>query len=184
MDSGLWCLRDFSRRAYRAGFHTFRIEEGIVSYEDDVPLGSIERRNSSIKRSIAFYRERWGETCSFCVHFPKDADVKTLGERLEILHRGARQGHYFTVLAHARLYRELTKAGYDRIHENIRFSPLPLIFENRAIARALAADDPAMSGAQPVTGIDGIPFPAGIKGMPFAELEQMIAGTGAEKYGA
>src|SRR5512137_2114778 len=38
MDSGLWCLRDLTRRAYRAGFHTFRIEAGIVAYEDDILL--------------------------------------------------------------------------------------------------------------------------------------------------
>ena len=183
MDSGLWCLRDYSRRAYRAGFHTFRVEDGVVAYEDDILLGSIERRNTSLQRSIAFYRERWGETGSFCVHFPKGTEVKILEERLEILHRGARQGHFFTVLTPAKLYRELTKAGFDRIHENIRFRPMPLIFETRTIAKALASDDPAMTDTKPVTGIDGIPFPAGVKGMPFAELEQMIIRTCAEKYG-
>jgi hypothetical protein len=61
---------------------------------------------------------------------------------------------------------------------------MPLIFENRAIAKALAPDDPAMAGVRPVTGIDGIPFPAGIHGMPFAELQQMIVRTEEEKYGA
>jgi hypothetical protein len=41
-----------------------------------------------------------------------------------------------------------------------------------------------MAAAKPVTGIDGIPFPTGIRGMPFTELEQMIVRTGKEKYGA
>jgi GT2 family glycosyltransferase len=184
MDGGLWCLRDLSRRAYRAGFQTFRIDAGIVAYEDDIQLGSVERRHLSLQRSIALYRERWGESRSFCIHLPKVAEMDALVQRLEILLRGARQGHSFTILAHGRLFRELTKAGLDRLHENIRFLPIPLIFEARAVARALTSEDPAMAGAKPVTGIDGIPFPAGIKGMPFEELEQMIARTGEEKYGA
>ena len=184
MDGGLWCLRDLSRRAYRAGFQTFRIEAGIVAYEDDIPLGSVERRNLSLQRSIALYSERWGESRSYCIHLPKGAEMNILGQRLDILHQGARQGHSFTILTHARLFRELTKAGFNRLHENIRFLPIPLFFEARAIAKALASDDPAMAEAQPVTGIDGIPFPAGIKGLPFAELEQMIVKAGEEKYGA
>jgi GT2 family glycosyltransferase len=184
MDGGLWCLRDLSRRAYRAGFHTFRNEAGIVSYEDDILLGSVERRHLSLQRSIALYSERWGESRSYCIHLPKGAEMNILGQRLEILHQGARQGHSFTVLTHGRLYRELTKAGFDRLHENIRFLPIPLIFESRAVAKALASNDPAMAESQPVTGIDGIPFPAGINGLPFAELEQMIVKAGEEKYGA
>jgi GT2 family glycosyltransferase len=184
MDGGLWCLRDLSRRAFRAGFQTIRIDAGIVAYEDDILLGSVERRMLSLQRSIALYRERWGESASFCIHLPKGADMNILVQRLEILQRGARQGHSFTILTHGRLYRELTKAGLDRLHENIRLLPIPVIFEARAVTKALSSDDPTMAGAQPVTGVDGIPFPAGIKGMPFEELEQMIVKTGKEKYGA
>jgi len=183
MDGGLWCLRDLSRRACRAGFHTFRVEDGIVAYEDDITLGSVERRNLALQRSIALFRERWGEAGSFCLHFPKGADKNILGERMEILLQGARQGHIFTIMTHAQLFKELTKAGFDRLHENIRFLRIPLIFETRAIAKALVSDDPTIAAAQPVNGIDGIPFPAGINGMPFAELERMIVKTREEKYG-
>jgi GT2 family glycosyltransferase len=183
MVSGLWSLRDLSRRACRAGFQTYRVEEGVVAYEDDIPLGSIERRNLAIKLSIALYRERWGESNSYLVHFPKGADMKILGKRLETLHQGARQGHLFTVMTHGQLFRELTKAGSDRLHENIRFLRIPLFFEKRAIEKTLAAEEPVMAQVQPVTGIDGIPFPTGKDGMLFAELEHMIAKTGKEIYG-
>jgi hypothetical protein len=109
--------------------------------------------------------------------------MNILAQRLVILQRGARQGHSFTILTHGRLFRELTKAGLDRLHENIRFLPIPLIFEARAVTRALASEDPVTAGAEPVTGIDGIPFPAGIKALSFAELEKLIVKTGEEKYG-
>ena len=183
MDGGLWCLRDLSRRACRAGFHTFRTEDGIVAYEDEITLGSVERRTLALQRSIALFRERWGESDSFCVHIPKGADMNILGQRLEILLQGARQGHIFTILTHEQLFKSLTKAGFDRLHENIRFLRIPLFFETRAIGKAISSDDSTMADAKPVNGIDGIPFPAGINGMPFAELEQMIAKTWVEKYG-
>ena len=84
MDSGLWCLMDLSRRAYRAGFLTFRVEESVVFFEDDVPLGSVERRNTALQRSIDLYRERWGDsmihTVSTC---PRIADIDMLRQRLE-----------------------------------------------------------------------------------------------------
>lgn len=183
MDGGLWCLKDFSRRAYRAGFFTFRVEEAMACYLEEIRFGSVERREMAVQRSIIRYRERWGNDGSFLIHMPKDVDPDTLRLKLEVIRQGARQGHLFTILTHARLYRELTRTGFDRLHENIRFVRLPLMFETRAISKALANINATMPDARAVTGIDGIPFPAGMESIPFAELERMIVTAQAELYG-
>ena len=183
MDGGLWCLMDLSRRAYRAGFLTYRVEESVVYFEDYVPLGSVERRNTALQRSIELYRDRWGEPRSYCIHMAKSADLDMLRQRLDPLLMGARQGHSFSVITHARLLKELTQAGMDHLHEHIRFIRMPLFFESRAIDRFLTPAGPIMSEVQPVAGIEGIDFYAGLKGIPFAELEQSIYKTGKEIYG-
>jgi hypothetical protein len=183
MDGGIWGLRDLSRRAYRAGFQTFRISGSVVYCEDNVPLGSVERRNAVLQKSIALYRERWGEARSFSIHIPKGADIDTLTGILDLLLTGARQGHFFTLIAHGRLFKEITKAGMAHLHEHIRFVRIPLFFESKAIDNALKADNPNMREAEPVAAMDGTPFSPLVEGIPFAELERMIARTAKEIYG-
>ena len=183
MDGGTWSLKDFSRRAFRAGFITVRSEEGTVYFEDEIMFGSTERREQAVQRSIAQYRVSWGDENSYCLHFPKGADMNILRQKLDILLRGARQGHIFTILTHPRLHKDLTHAGLHRLHEHIRFVRLPLIFEMKAINKALACVNETDSTVLAVTGIDGIPFPVAAESITFAELERMIAATQAEKYG-
>jgi hypothetical protein len=109
--------------------------------------------------------------------------MNILRQKLDILLRGARQGHIFTILTHARLHKDLTHAGLHRLHEHIRFVRLPLIFEMKAINKALACVNKTDSTVLTVTGIDGIPFPVAAESIMFAELERMIAATQTEKYG-
>jgi glycosyltransferase involved in cell wall biosynthesis len=183
MDSGTWCLRDFSRRAYRAGFFTFRIETGTVGFENEILFGSPERREQAVRRSITAYCERWGENGSFYIHFPKGADMNILRQKFDLLLQGARQGHAFTILLHPRLYKELSAAGCLRFHENIRLIRLPLIFETRTIKDLFAKKIDTNSAGIAVAGIDGIPFPAGIESISFSQLERDIVATQTEKYG-
>jgi GT2 family glycosyltransferase len=183
MDGGTWSLKDFSRRAFRAGFVTVRSEEGAVYFEDETLFGSTERREQAVQRSIAQYRDRWGDESSFCLHFPKGADMNILRQRVDLLLQGARHGHIFTILTHPRLHQDLTHAGFQRLHEHIRFVRLPLIFEKRAISKALAGDNETAFVVRAVTGIDGMPFPVAADSITFAELERMISATQSEKYG-
>lgn len=183
MDGGIWGLRDLSRRAYRAGLYTFRVGESVVYYEDIAPLGSVERRNAVLQRSIALYRERWGEARSFSIHMPKAAGINAMQKILDLLLTGARQGHFFSVNIHGRLFNEITKAGMAHLHEHIRFVRIPFFFESKAIDNSLKADNPVMREAEPVAGIDGTPFSEGIEGMPFAELERTISAAAKEIYG-
>jgi glycosyltransferase involved in cell wall biosynthesis len=183
LDGGLWCLADYSRRAGRSGFLSFKVEGGAVYYRDDVPFGSTERREATVQRSSQRYRERWGDAASFCIHLPKGADLNILRQRLDVLLQGARQGHLFTLLVPGKLYDEAARAGYLRLHEQISFKRLPLLFETGATARALAAANETMPGTRAVTGIDGMPFPGGVESVPFAELERLVTAIRSEKYG-
>lgn len=180
---GVWCLRDLSRRAYRRGLSTFRVLESVVVFEDDVPLGSIERRNMALQRSIELYGKRWGEPRSFCIHFPKGADMDMLRQRLDVVLLGARQGHFFSLITHSQLFNEAAKAGLQSLHENVHFVRIPMFSESRAIEKALKPGNPDFPDAEPVAAIDGIPFTPGIKGLPFALLQQIIIKTSKEIYG-
>jgi hypothetical protein len=183
MDGGVWCLRDLTRRAFRAGFITSRVGKSVVLFEDDIPLGSVERRNSAIKRSRDIYRGRWGEPRSFSVHFPKGAGMDILEKRLDIILTGARQGHIFTVILHSGLFKDISKAGLEFLHENIRYVRIPLLFEGKAIGNTLKPINPDSPDPEPVTGIDGIPFPSGIEAIPFSEIERLIGNARDEFYG-
>ena len=120
MDGGIWSLKDFSRRAFRSGFVTVRSDESTVYFEDEILFGSTERREQAVQRSIAQYRERWGDETSYCLYFPKGADMNILRQKLDILQLGARQGHTFTILTHPRLHKELTAS---RLSSSPRASP-------------------------------------------------------------
>jgi glycosyltransferase involved in cell wall biosynthesis len=183
LDGGTWCLKDYSRRAYLAGFLTIKSGEGTVCFTDEIPLGSVERRERLVQRSIEHYRNRWGGENSYCVYFPKGTDLNLLRQRVDSFLQGARQGHIFTILTHPPLHNELMRAELHRLHEHIRFVRLPLFFEKRAIEKAMACEDETASFVRAVTGIDGMPFPVALESITFAELEQMIAATQAEKYG-
>lgn len=183
MDGGVWCLRDFARRAYRAGFLTVKVEEGTVCFAEEIPLGSLERREMAVQRSIARYRDRWGRERSFCVYLPKGADLSILRQKLEILIEGARQGHSFTVLTHGKLHKELSRAGCHRLHEHIRFVRLPHLFEAAAVRKFLARAHGASPDLEAVTGVDGMPFPGDLGSIQFAELERIVGQARREKYG-
>ncbi|KAF0215602.1 MAG: glycosyl transferase family [Geobacteraceae bacterium] len=183
MDGGLWCLKDYSRRAYGEGFLTFAVEGGAVYYREETPLGSVVRREESLKRSVSHFTERWGEERTFCVHIPKGADIAIMRQRSEVMLRGARQGHFFTILVHSGLHKELIKAGFDRLHGNMRIEPLPLLFTEgggRKILESLRRETP---GTVAVAGIDGIPFPGVDDITAFSEVERIINAAEAERYG-
>jgi hypothetical protein len=182
MDGGTWCIKDFSRRAFRAGFVTVKSEEEKVYFENEILFGSTERREQAVQRSIALFRKRWGDGCSYCLYFPKGADMNILRQRIDIIQQGARQGHIFTILTHPRLHQELLHAGFHRLHEHIHFVRLPFIFEKNVISKVLACGNETAPAVQAVTGIDGMPFPGASESITFAELERMIAATQAEKY--
>jgi GT2 family glycosyltransferase len=175
MDGGLWCLKDYSRRACRAGFLTFSVLGGEVHYAEELLFGSPIRREETLQRTISLFRQRWGaDESSFCLIMPKGADLAVLEQKLEVLLLGARQGNVFTVVPHAALYREMVKAGHASLHENIRVEPLPFFCTAARAHKILARLVAERPDTRVVAGIDGITF-AGVENpLTFKELEERI----------
>jgi glycosyltransferase involved in cell wall biosynthesis len=176
LDGGYWCLRDFTRRAGRAGFVTRRVPGGPVYYEEDVQLGSLRRREETAQQASRLFRERWGEGREFCVFIPTGADLETLRDKLDQLLPGARLGHGFTVILPGRLMNQAIKAGYAARHENIRLAALPRIFPGGGLRKTLARlalEKPAIIFA---TAVDGMPFPTVAAYIQFSELLEEIGG--------
>lgn len=174
MDGGLWCLRDYSRRACRAGFLTFSVSGGTVYFVDEMTLGSVVRREEMLQRTISQFRERWGGDAAYCMVMPKGADLAAVGQKIELLLKGARQGNFFSIVVHSALYKEMVKAGYVSLHENIRIEPLPLFCTAARARKILARIVSERPDTVVVAGIDGITF-AGVESpLTFAEFEDRI----------
>lgn len=183
MDGGAWCLKDYIRRALMAGFLTYAAEGAPVFCGEDPPLGSLERREETLVRSIASYNARWGEERSFCVYFPKGADFAPARRCFDVMLTGARQGCSFTVLVPSRIFQELVKAGCGSLHRNILLGKLPRLFPVGNVKRRAATLRAAVPELVSVSGIEGIPFPSDDAALSFPELERRINAVLAEKYG-
>jgi GT2 family glycosyltransferase len=174
MDGGLWCLRDYTRRACAKGYLSWRVPGPPVEFQEEVPLGSERRRKETLERSISLFRQRWGEAGSYIVHIPKGVDTALLKVKLEILVKGARHGDLYQVLLPAALHKAALQEGLDLMHQNISLVPLPRIpgdFSKRRLFEKMIKDAPA---TVPVAGVDGIPFPWSPSYLPFPELAEKI----------
>jgi GT2 family glycosyltransferase len=138
LDGALWCLKDFSRRAWKEGFVTFSVPASVAFHEEEVSLASQTRREQRLRESISTYVRRWGREHSYCLDMPADIDLESLRKEFETLLGSARLGHRFTVIAHPKTFREIVRSGYDLLHENIVVERLPVFFASSAVARILA----------------------------------------------
>ena len=184
MDGGVWCLKDYSRRALAGGFLTWTVPACTVWYRDEVLLGSEVRRTETIQRSMALYLQRWGEERAYCIYFPEGVDLNVVEQKFSVILAGARQGSQFHLLVRAQLYREMQQAGYVERHGNIRVHRLPRIMPERGAAKALAALTAEHSALVAVTGVDGLPFPGAAGAIPFADLASRVSSTADERYTA
>ncbi|HKZ17768.1 MAG TPA: glycosyltransferase [Geobacteraceae bacterium] len=138
LDGALWCLKDYSRRAWKEGFVTVSVPGAAVFHEEEIPLSSQIRREERVRESVATYVRRWGRDLSYCLDMPADIDPDGMRQEFETLLGSARLGHHFTVIAHAKTYGKIVRAGYDLLHENIVVERLPLFFASGAATRLLA----------------------------------------------
>jgi len=174
MDGGAWCLKDFTRRACAKGYFTYLVPGPEVCCQQEAQLGSERRREENLKRSIALFRERWGEGGSYAVHVPKGSEPAQLQQKLDWLLKGARHGDSYFVLLPPALYKAAQREGLDCLHENIQLVALPLFSTEggkRRIFERIAAENP---GTVAVAAVDGIAFPWSDSSLPFTELCEKI----------
>lgn len=133
-----WCLRDYSRRAWRAGFRTAAAPQVVV---DLLPLklyGSPSARQLRQGDGKVRYEESWGIERQYCLYLPADTRSEDLPAVAELTLLAARQGHGSTILAHSRVYKELREAGLTSSHDRLRILRLPVLMSERAARRGAA----------------------------------------------
>jgi GT2 family glycosyltransferase len=138
LDGALWCLKDYSRQAWKEGFVTCVVPRVAVHYDEEAPLGSQVRREERLRESVSTYVRRWGREQTYCLDMPADIDPDSMKQEFETLLESARLGHRFTVIAHPKTYRMIVKSRYDLLHENIVVERLPVFFASDAAARIVA----------------------------------------------
>jgi len=184
MDGGVWCLKDYSRRALAAGYLTWSVPASLVWYRDEILLGSEVRRAEALQRSMMLYRQKWGEELAYCLHFPQGADLNVVEQKFPVILAGARQGCLFHLLVRPQLYRAMQQAEFVDRHGNIRVHRLSRIMPEREATKVMAALAAEHSTLTAVTGIDGIAFPGAADAIPFADLVRRVNSTAAGRYGA
>jgi GT2 family glycosyltransferase len=178
MDGNGWCLRDYSRRAHKAGFRTLRVEGPPVLFREEPAYGSSERRERIRRESAAVFSARWGEERVYCVCFSRRADPEMLSRVFDVILAGARKGHLFFVLSPCSVYRKIARAGLHRMHENITVQRLSRVFPSRAVRSAFTRFRKTYPDMKMLNGMEGLLDVDGETGIPFVELEKRF--TAAE----
>ena len=176
LDEDTWCLADFSRRAWRAGFRTVQTMASTVQTMPEQIFGSLERRARIDADSRRLYTERWREPANYCLYLAEVANA------WPTILTGARQGNRFTVITPAATCRQNERAGLPAEHAGITFAPLPRFFAERRgeqmISRLMATDP----GLQVVTDGSGS-LPLGVTSLPFTDFAATIAMREQNLYG-
>jgi len=172
LDGGSWCLADFSRRAWQAGYKTARCAASFVYTTPEQVFGSIDRRAKQQEDSQQIYMDRWGAPASYCLCL---ADVRPWWSTILT---GARQGDQYLIVTPAAAARDIQQERLNQQHAAITFASLPRMLPARRgkkmIARMLT-DRPEL---QVVTDHKSIPLPEGTSAL---SMEIVAAGITARE---
>jgi hypothetical protein len=177
LDGSTWCLADFSRRVWQAGFTTARCHGSLVYTTPEQVFGSTERRLKLQEESEHNYAGRWETPASYCLCL---AEIQSWWPTILT---GARQGDTFVIVTPAALAQRLREDGLDRQHEGITFSPLPRLLPERRgrqmLARLLSAE-PTLHVA---TDTATLPLPPGIAVQSITTIADKIIEREKRLYG-
>lgn len=169
LDGDAWCLADFSRRAWQAGYKTVQTAISQVYTTPEQRYGSLERRARTEADSSRIYTERWGKSSAYCLWL---ADVTSCWSAICT---GARQGDRYTIMTPAASYQRCKEAGLTSQHASISFVSLPRIFPERRGKKLLAEIITAQPDISIVTDGSPIPLPAGVTVQALTDLINEIA---------
>lgn len=182
-DGALWCLKEYSRRAMRAGFRTCIVPEAVVARNEDATLGSPVRRAELERRVRAEYHAAWGTENSYCIHIPKGADLSFFRSSLPVILACVRHGHRLSVLLHPRHSRDLQTAGVARLHSDLRIRFLPRLMSGKAVKDELASLSAAGLPVQ-LVGWPGDDLLPGLgETIPFSQFESSVRAVEQDVYG-
>lgn len=166
MDGGEWCLKDYVRRAASRGFQSCITSRSTVVCGQETILGSEERRREQACASRSVYAARWGAGCHYGVYFGRSADADGLADEVELILRGARLGHRFTLLLHPSQAAVFRRMGWNGLHTSIQLHVLSRFSPRRALQR-FCRSHPDMVA---VLGTQGAEFSDGISAIPFGSV--------------
>ncbi|NVN89193.1 MAG: glycosyltransferase [Desulfuromonadales bacterium] len=166
LDGGEWCLKDYVSRAASKGFRTCITSGSTVVCDRETILGSDERRREQARASRSVHVERWGAGHHYGVYFGRNADANGLADAVEIILRGARQGHRFTLLLHASQASVFRRMGWNGLHTSIELRTLSR-FAPRHDLRRFCLSHPDMVA---VLGAQGAAFNERIPAIPFSTV--------------
>lgn len=138
MDGGFWCLRDYSRRAERAGFRTVCVPSSSLVFREPAQLGSLSRREERSRTGEQLYRHRWGNDHSFCIALAGPEGEGVLANLLPVISTAARQGNSITLIMDKGVARQISGHAADLNHGGIAAETLPVLFTRRALQKRLA----------------------------------------------
>ncbi|HOP41791.1 MAG TPA: glycosyltransferase family 2 protein [Geobacteraceae bacterium] len=175
LDNDIWCLKDYSRRADRAGFQTLRLTGPPILCREEVPYGSVDRRNKKALESRAAYEYRWGEEQVYCAFLASAVSREMLRNIFEALLMAARRGHLVYVYAFPAAHRKLLSASLHRLHDSIRVSRLSRFFPSRACRSALKQLSTAHRSLRVLGGKEGLVDMEEGERVSFADFEKSIS---------
>ncbi|HWI41799.1 MAG TPA: glycosyltransferase [Verrucomicrobiae bacterium] len=136
LDGAAWCLKDYSRRAFAAGYTTVVSASSRVHASAEPELGSEARRRELHERSRSEYERRWGTEKSYFIEVVSEDGESLLREHAGAVETAARLGHRVTLLLHRRLSRNLGREKFIAPHESIGIIALPALLAERAREKA------------------------------------------------
>ena len=163
LEESEWCLKEYIRRVSSHGYRTC-VTGGIT-----LPCGAVQQFGSALRReemkhnSRSEYITRWGIARHYAVYFGAEADAASLGDTVEAILDGARQGHRFSLFLHRRQYAAFRKIGWNGLHTGIELHQLSLLFPLRDLLRSVASLRESSPDLQAVRGGSSVVFP-GIDG--------------------
>ena len=160
LDGDQWCLREYTRRAAAAGFHTCITGRCTLLCSAGQQFGSVQRKNEMMQKSRSAYIAKWGINRHYGVYFGAEAGAETVAESIAAILNGARQGHRFTLLLHRRQYSVFRKKGWRGLHTGIELLPLSFLFPLRNLQRKISALQAASPDMLLVRGPGKTPIPA------------------------
>ena len=177
-----WCLRDYSRRAWQAGFRTGVAPRVVVDLLQVRLYGSPAARQMRQGDGKVRYEERWGLERQYCLYLPADTLPETVFAVAELALQATRQGHGCTILAHSRVFKGLRDAGWTTRHDRLRVVRLPALFTERAARRSANDLAARLPSVEFVTNPDGAAVPGLDRGLDFAVFASGIRENQAIRF--